>query len=123
MNHLLIGVDIIEIERIHNLIERYKKRFLNKIFTLAEQEYCLKYAYPAIHFAGRFAAKEAIAKALGTGITATVDWTDIEILPNALGKPILHFSNKLLSIFPSLKGQISISHCKTYAVASALIEN
>src|ERR1700733_14299483 len=90
-----IGNDILEIERIRQSIETHGKRFLSRFFTSQEQEYCLKYADAAPHFAGRFSGKEAIAKALGTGFGKHTSWLDIEILNDAQGKPIVHLSSSL----------------------------
>lgn len=123
MTILGIGNDIIEIERIRLAIERFGKRFLNRIFTSQEQEYCLSHKEFYRHFAGRFAAKEAIAKALGSGFSLGLEWTDIEILKNEKGKPIACFSPKIEGLMESLKDSqilISISHCHEYATAFAV---
>ncbi len=115
-----LGNDIIEIARIKSSIEKYGEHFLNRIFTKAEQEYCSKYKESARHYAGRFAAKEAIVKALGTGLRNGITWTDIEILNNEHGKPEVTLSQKILDIFDNPIIHISISHCKTYATAVAI---
>lgn len=117
----MIGNDIIEIERIKQSIEKYGDRFLDKLFTAREKEYCLRYADCERQFAGRFAAKEAIVKALGTGFTKEVGWKDIEIVNNERGKPLVFLSQKVLKSFGHLKVEVSISHCKQYATAVALI--
>ncbi len=116
-----IGNDIIEISRIKASIEKHGKRFLDRLFTTKEQEYCFKHKESARHFAGRFAAKEAIAKAFGTGFGLNMTWLDIEILNDEHGKPHVHLSEKLASLydFPELK--ISISHCHEYATAFAIL--
>lgn len=115
-----IGNDIVEIERIAQLIVRYPHRFLDRIFTPREQEYCLKRKEPARHFAGRFAAKEAVVKALGTGFSQGLTWKDFEILPNALGKPNISLSPFAKELFDHPSLLVSISHCKQYATAVAL---
>jgi holo-[acyl-carrier protein] synthase len=115
-----IGNDIIEIERIQANIEKYKHRFLNRIFTKKEQLYCLNKKNPAIHFAGRFAAKEAIVKALGTGFRQGITWVDIEILNDGNGKPLVSLSPKLVHLFSSPSILLSISHCRHYATAFAI---
>src|SRR5438477_181350 len=74
-----LGNDIIEIKRVREAIRRHGIHFLNRLFTQREQDYCYKYKDPDPHFAGRFAAKEAIAKALGTGFGAHLSWVDLEI--------------------------------------------
>ncbi len=75
-----IGVDIIEIARLRSAGERSKDRFLQRVFTLAEQQFCAKHRDPAPHYAARFAAKEALFKALGTGWAKGVTWLDAEVL-------------------------------------------
>lgn len=116
-----IGTDIVEVNRIKKVAERYMDRFLNRIFTSYEQEYCFKYKEPAIHFAGRFAAKEAIAKALGTGFRSGLSWLDIEIRNDASGKPIVNFSKSLIaSSNDNSVCLVSISHCHEYATAFAI---
>lgn len=115
-----IGTDIIEVARIRGCIDRYQKRFLDRLFTPQEQAYCLKYHESARHFAGRFAAKEALVKALGTGFRHGLTWLDLEILPNEDGKPCVFYSPKLADLFHSPKLWISISHCHEYATAFAI---
>jgi len=119
MNILGLGTDIIEIERIEHAIARYKDRFLERLFTEKEQAYCQKFGYPAPHFAARFAAKEAILKALGTGLKKEWNWRDIEILNNPEGKPEVFFSPPLKQVFPGAI-LLTMSHCRAYATATAL---
>ena len=114
-----IGNDIIEIDRIRDAIEKYKQHFLDRIFTPKEQKDSLSYADPAMRFAGKFAAKEAVAKALGLGFGKKVKWRDIEIHKLDSGQPIVKFSDSLNQRFKDPKVLISISHCKTYATAIA----
>lgn len=115
-----IGNDIIEIDRIKIAIDRYGQRFLNRIFTLQEQGHCLIKKNPYPSFAGRFAAKEAVSKALGTGFSLGLTWTDIEILNDEKGKPLI-IPSRNLSFFLGKDSHIliSISHCKEYATAFA----
>ena len=116
-----IGNDIIEIARIRSSIERYSHRFLDRVFTKAEQEYCLKHRDSALHFAGRFAAKEAVVKSLGTGFRGGLDWLDIEILNDTLGKPSVYFSEKAKELLGGdLQVMVTISHCHEYATAFAV---
>ena len=115
-----IGTDIIEIERIRKAIKRHNTSFQKKLFTIKEQHYCLKHRDPAPFFAGRFAAKEAIAKALGTGIGNILSFVDIEIINDDKGKPIAHFSDPIHSRFGALHILLSISHCKLFATAVAI---
>ncbi len=115
-----LGNDIIEIERIRLSIERHGQHFLNRLFTQREQDYCYKFKDPVPHFAGRFSAKEAVAKALGTGFGADVSWHDIEILGNELGKPIVHLSDGAKKRFDNPRILVSISHSTSHATAVAI---
>jgi holo-[acyl-carrier protein] synthase len=115
-----VGSDIIEVSRIEKSIQRYQKKFLDRIFTENEQSYCLRHKDAQRHFAGRFAAKEAIVKALGTGISKSISWLDIEISNDPLGKPLVTFSSHVKEEFHDPSIHISISHCKEYAVAFAV---
>lgn len=115
-----IGTDIIEVKRIEQAIQRFDQRFLDRLFCSGEQEYCLRHRDSARHFAGRFAAKEAIVKALGTGFRDGVTWLDIEISNDSHGKPIVILSDKLKEAYDSPHFLISISHCREYATAFAI---
>ncbi len=115
-----IGTDIIEIERVRQSIERHGQHFLNRLFTHKEQDYCYKFKDPVPHFAGRFAAKEAIAKALGTGFGADLGWHDVEIIGDERGKPVVHFTEEAKMRFKDPKILLSISHSATNATAVAL---
>lgn len=114
-----LGNDIIEISRMRQSIDRHGLHFLNRLFTQAEQDYCYKFKDPVPHFAGRFAAKEAIVKALGTGFGAQVAWHDIEVLNDNLGKPVVHLKPSLSEKYgPHVL--VSISHSADYATAVAV---
>lgn len=115
-----IGCDLIEIARIEKSIFEHGAHFLDRIFTPKEQEYCQRYKAPHSHYAARFAAKEAIAKALGTGLGKSLSWTDLEILPDDLGKPHCYLSKKAASTFQNPIIQISLSHTQTHAMAVAI---
>ncbi|MBS3905088.1 MAG: holo-ACP synthase [Simkania sp.] len=115
-----IGNDIIEIERIRLSIENHGDRFLNRLFTPRERAYCLGFRDPHPRFAGRFAAKEAVVKALGCGFGKSVSWHDVEIINNEEGKPIVHLAAHLLQKFGTRDILITISHCKLYATAVAI---
>jgi holo-[acyl-carrier protein] synthase len=117
-----IGTDIIEIDRIKNSIEKYGDRFLSKIYTPTEIKYCQSKANKYQHFAARFAAKEAVYKALATGWQEVLSWQEIEIFNESTGMPHVTMRGKLkefLSDDKSLK--ISISHSKNYVVSVAII--
>lgn len=115
-----LGNDIIEIERIRDSIKEHGNRFLERLFTLKEQSYALKHEDSATHFAGRFAAKEAISKAFGVGVGEQLSWKDIEIINDDKGRPQVTFSDRLKSSFNNPKVLLSISHCKHYASAVAI---
>jgi holo-[acyl-carrier protein] synthase len=115
-----LGNDLVEIDRIRQSIDRHGYRFLSRLFTIKEQDYCLKYKDPTPHFAGRFTAKEAIAKALGTGFGKHASWLDFEILNDQAGKPFVTFSEKLQERVKGTQMLITISHCHLYVVATAL---
>ncbi len=115
-----IGNDIIEIIRIKKNIEKYKNHFLDRLFTKKEQEYCTKFKQSEACFSGRFAAKEAIAKAFGEGFGKHIHFLDIEILNNEKGKPEVFLSKNLREHFNEPKVHLSISHCKKYATAVAI---
>lgn len=112
-----IGCDIIEIGRIEASIERHPEKFLDTIFTKSEQAYCEKFNKPAPHYAARFAAKEAVVKALGTGFRLGITWLDIEILNDPKGKPFVQVSPKLMEQFDNPSFLISLSHSRDYAIA------
>lgn len=115
-----IGNDIIEIDRIRLGIKKHGVKFLDRLFTAKEQQYCLEHKDPTPRFAGRFSAKEAIVKALGVGFGELVSWRDIEILANEKGRPVASFSEKLNLHFDHPKILLSISHCKLYVTAVAI---
>ncbi len=109
------GIDIIEVQRIEKAINRWGDHFLKHVFCEEEIDYAQKHKFPSQHFAARFAAKEAVLKALGDN--AHVSWKDMKILNDEFGKPICIYRNKKFKnkIF------ISISHTQNYAIASAII--
>ncbi|MGQ9631131.1 MAG: holo-ACP synthase [bacterium] len=120
-----MGVDIVEVERIEEAFRRWKRRFSTRVFTAEEIRYCASKPNMYHHFAARFAAKEAVLKAFGMGWTAGIKWTDIEIVPSRLGRPRVRFHNRAGEVAERIglkKVTISLSHCKLYAVASAIIE-
>lgn len=115
-----IGTDIIEIDRIRNSIERHGLHFLNRLFSQKEQDYCYRFQDPSPHFAGRFSAKEAIAKALGTGFGEQLSWHDIEIVNDDLGKPVVYLSETLKAKYKNPQILLSISHSTSHATATAI---
>ncbi len=115
-----LGTDILEIDRVRKAIQSHGSRFTSRILSKKEQEYCFKFTNPFPHIAGRFAAKEAVVKAMGTGFGETAAWLDIEILNNAAGKPEVKLSLKLKKKLKKSKFLVSISHCRSYVTATAL---
>jgi holo-[acyl-carrier protein] synthase len=120
-----IGIDIVEIDRIKNSVEKYGDHFLNKVFTEKEKAYCNSKKVPYSSLAGRFAAKEAAFKALGTGLQNGIGWQMVEIINDTLGKPTLHLYGKAKELTDTLnvsQYHVSISHCKGNAVAQVILE-
>jgi len=118
-----IGTDIIGCDRIAQMLEKHGELFLQKVFTPREIEYCSARKSAHQHYAGRWAAKEAVLKVLGTGWAKGIQWTDVEVINEASGAPTLLLANRAAEIAME-KGirtvQISISHCKEYATAFAV---
>ena len=118
------GIDIVETSRIRRSFEEHGERFLDRVFTAAEQRYCgLNRKRYFEHLAGRFAAKEAVLKVLGTGWRGGIAWTDIEILPESSGQPKVELTGECARIAHDLgiaRWHVSISHIETHATASAI---
>lgn len=120
------GIDVVEIARIQHSMDRYGERFLDRIYTSAEQAYCLRKRNAAESLAARFAAKEAGAKALGTGISRGVSWLEIEVVRFAGGRPGLRFHGRAAQIAAALDARnaaLSLSHSAGIAIASVVLEN
>ena len=117
-----IGCDCIEVERFRTAIRRSGIAFLSRLFTVDEMAYCNRNKDPAFCFAGRFAAKEALAKALGVGIGSALSWHDMEIVNNEQGKPSVVWHTDVQERFGVAKTHLSISHSHTIAMAYALLE-
>jgi holo-[acyl-carrier protein] synthase len=120
------GIDLAEIGRIQQSMDRYGPRFLDRVYTAAEQAYCLRKRKAAESFAARFAAKEAGAKALGTGISQGVNWLEIEVVRQPGGRPAIHFHGRAAQIAARLgavRAALSITHTATLAMASVVLED
>jgi len=118
-----IGIDVVEVARIASAIERHGEAFLARLFTPVERTYCDAKKAPAIHYAARFAAKEAAAKALGTGIGAHANWLELEITHATSGAPqlMLHGSAAAFATSHGIAEiQISLTHTTAYAAANAI---
>jgi len=118
-----IGTDIVECLRIAQMIERHGELFLARVYTDHEVQYCSARKAATQHYAGRWAAKEAVLKAFGTGWARGIRWRDIEVRNNAAGKPSIALGGGAREICERLRiaeMQISISHCRTHATAFAV---
>jgi holo-[acyl-carrier protein] synthase len=122
-NIIGLGLDTTDIDRIADTIERYGERFLRRVFTDGEIAYCTRRRVPAIHFAGRFAAKEAAMKALGTGRSQNVLWRDVEVV-RRLGPPQLQLHGGAARRFSAIGGRsslLTITHSDELAMAQVLL--
>jgi holo-[acyl-carrier protein] synthase len=120
-----VGTDLIEIERVEASIARFGRRFLERLFTPGEIAYCLKKKGSAESFAARFAAKEAGAKALGTGISRGVSWKEIEVRREPGERPTLHWSGRAAERAKTLgvvHTALSLTHSRTVAMAVVVVE-
>jgi holo-[acyl-carrier protein] synthase len=123
MSIIGLGFDATDIPRIRDVVDRYGERFLRRVFTAVELEYCTRRRDPVPHLAGRFAAKEATMKALGTGHSRGVLWTDIEVYRRT-GPPQLRLSGGALRRFEAMKATrslLTITHAETLAMAQVLL--
>jgi holo-[acyl-carrier protein] synthase len=118
-----LGTDITECLRIARMIERHGELFINRVYTSDEISYCQNRKQATQHFTGRWAAKEAVLKALGTGWRKGISWHDMEILNDRLGKPTLFVRGGVADVCQQLGIReilVTISHCRTYATAVAI---
>ena len=125
--HMIIGIgaDLAEVGRIGEAIERHGERFLRRVFTPLEIDYCQSHRNAVERFAARFAAKEAAMKALGAGWRRGIRWHDIEVANANSGKPGLNLTGKALEIYRGLGGTrvlLSLTHTENYALAHVIIE-
>lgn len=121
-----VGVDIVETARIQHSLDRFGERFLHRVFTAGEIAYCQSMKFPARHFAARFAAKESVSKAFGTGIGHAMRWRDIDVHREETGQPfvVLEGGAKQLAADRGITAVwISLSHTEHHAVASVVLEN
>ncbi|GIV54847.1 MAG: holo-[acyl-carrier-protein] synthase [Candidatus Kapaibacterium sp.] len=119
-----IGIDIIEVDRIAGAIERYGEHFLRRIYTDAERQYCERAAASRLlHYAARFAAKEAFSKAIGTGITQGFRFRDCGVLNQPSGQPTIVLAGMLAEVWGRHRIHLSLSHTRHSAVACVVIES
>ena len=117
------GIDLVDCPRIEDMINRHGTRFINRVFTAAEQSYADANKDRIEKFAGRFAAKEAILKLMGTGWRGKIAWTDIEVINNAAGQPEVTLDGEVKKIADKLGIKhisVSITHTANFAIASAV---
>jgi holo-[acyl-carrier protein] synthase len=122
-NIIGLGIDATDIHRIAGTLARYGERFMSRLFTDNEVAYCTRRRVPAIHFAGRFAAKEAAMKALGTGHSRGVLWKEIEVV-RSYGPPQLRFTGSALRHFEALRARrslLTLTHAEALAMAQVLL--
>jgi holo-[acyl-carrier protein] synthase len=120
------GIDIIEVERIEASYEKFGERFLNRILVPGEMEYCLSHKQPGPFLAARFAAKEAVSKAFGTGIGAQLSWQDIEVKRKESGEPYVVMHGKGAGLMKERGARVvhlTISHTEKHATAMAILES
>ena len=117
------GIDLVDCPRIEQMIDRHGVRFINRVFTEAEQNYAESNRNKVEKLAGRFAAKEAILKLMGTGWRGKIAWTDIEVINNGSGQPQVTLDGEVKKIADKLgisQISISITHTANFAIASAV---
>jgi len=120
-----IGIDIVNIERISRLMTRWGKTFLKRVYTEREISWCHQKSHPSECFATRFAAKEAFLKAIGSGLRNGIQWTDIEVENDPMGKPLLSIHRKAKEVLQTHgieRTFLTLSHDRPYAVAYVLLE-
>jgi len=119
-----VGTDIIECSRIARAYERQGERFLNRVYTDGEQEYCLRMKNPVPHLAARFAAKEAVSKCFTTGIGRSLGWKSIEVIKGEREEPLIRLDADGQALLEKLGGSdvlVSLSHTENYGLAFAVI--
>ncbi len=116
-----LGIDMVEVGRIKKAIDRWGERFLHRVFTSEERDYCERKAHPEQSFAARFAAKEAVLKTIGTGLSDGISWTDVEVVNDKSGKPEVRLGEKITRRIGNKKILLSISHTKEFAIAFAIL--
>src|ERR1700722_12191688 len=120
------GIDLTEIERVRKAVDRFGARFLDRVYTESEQTYCMRKRNSAESLAARFAAKEAGAKALGTGISHGVTWKEIEVTREMGQRPMLNFRGRAGELAEAMgvrRVELTLSHSRKLAIAVAIVED
>jgi holo-[acyl-carrier protein] synthase len=118
-----IGVDVVDVQRMKDVLEKQGQVFLNKVFSDMEVTYCKTHKRPYIHFAARFAAKEAVAKAMRTGWSGAFHWRDIEVVNDQSGAPHILLSRDVAKALDQCKVHLSLSHTDNTVVALVVLES
>jgi len=119
------GIDLVDIDRLEKILRKWDTRFLNMLYSPEEIGYCTKKAYPAIHYAARFAAKESFLKSLGLGLGMGIKLKDIEVRNDAQGRPILNLNGRASEILEErgiTSVHVSLSHSRIQAGAVVILE-
>jgi holo-[acyl-carrier protein] synthase len=116
-----VGIDLADVPRIRKSIEQFGDRFLSRVFTPWEIQYCQSKINPELSFAARFAVKEAVFKAIGTGFAEGVKWTSVEVVNDRRGQPEVRLGQAIRRHIGSKEIMISLSHTKDYAIACAIL--
>jgi holo-[acyl-carrier protein] synthase len=118
-----IGIDLVSVARVRAALERFPERFRKRVFTPTEVGFCETLGDKYQSYAGRFAAKEAFSKALGTGLRGAIGWTEIDVLDNERMRPTIRATGRAEAILAGRKVHVSISHLPDYATAIVVIED
>lgn len=119
-----IGVDLVSVDRVRAITQRWQERFLHRVYTEAERRDCFRRATPYASLAGRFAAKEAVLKALGVGWAAGVRWQDVQVVSDASGKPVARVDGRVRRLIEDAgvtRIHVSLSHDAGYAIAQVIL--
>jgi holo-[acyl-carrier protein] synthase len=116
-----LGIDMVEVGRIKRALNRWGERFLHRVFTSEERDYCKRKAFPEQSLAARFAAKEAVLKAIGTGLSGGIRWTDVRIVNGKSGRPEVRLGKNITQRIGNKKILLSISHTKEFAIAQVIL--
>ena len=116
-----LGIDLVEVGRIRRAHDRWGERFLRRVFTAGERAYCMRKAHPEQSLAARFAAKEAVLKAIGTGLSGGIRWTDVEVVNDRSGRPGVKLGERIIRRIGNRKILLTISHTRELAIAQAVL--
>jgi holo-[acyl-carrier protein] synthase len=117
-----VGIDLVEVARVREAMERFGDRFKNRIYALTEQRFCESQKGKYLSYAARFAAKEAFSKALGTGLRGKISWRDVVVIDNEKSPPKLRIEGKAKQILDNRNVYLSITHTQNYASVVVIIE-